>query len=496
MQELERLRHERDLLQTLLELAFDDKPEDMLREALRLAMRMSGAKRGHLAVTSPEVGTDSPAWHVSLHLEQDTLVGIQRAVSHGVLNDVLRHGTTLRIVNAMLDPTWSQRDSVQRHGIEAVVCAPIGTAPPLGLLYLQGTAASGGFDDAVVGRVEWLANLLQAHARRALEARPPEDATTALRQRLDVDDLVGRSPAMARLLEQVELAARFDLPVLLTGPTGSGKSTVAHAIHRNSRRADRPLVHVNCAAIARGVFEAELFGAAPGAYTGAGPGGSEGYAAAADGGTLFLDEIGELSDEGQAALLTFLDTGAYHRVGEAQARQADVRLVSASNADLQAAARQGSFRADLLHRIAALTLPVPGLDERPSDLAPLAQHLLARAAQRHRVAPRTLTPGALDALRATELSGHVRQLGRLLETALLTAEMRGDDVLGPHHLFPHRGDDATPAHDFHSQIARAQRRILTDALTATDGNKSAAAERLDLSRSHFYALLNKLGLSP
>lgn len=298
--------------------------------------------------------------------------------------------------------------------------------------------------------------------------------------------VVGRHPKMraaARLLTRV---ADKGSTVLLTGESGTGKELFARGLHALSPRRDGPFVAVNCAAIPESLMENELFGHEKGAFTGADrrrPGRFE----AATGGTLFLDEVGELAPSVQGKVLRVLEERTYERVGGSRTLSADVRLVAATNRPLQRMVEEGLFRSDLYFRLNVFPIELPPLAERTSDVPALARHLVAQLAERHGVEPPTLTPEALELLAAQPWPGNVRQLGNVLERAVILAE---EPRLGAADLEPlvgaamgrsdEPGADATnpePA----AGAGGDDRESLRRALVAADGDKRRAAEMLGVS---------------
>jgi transcriptional regulator with PAS, ATPase and Fis domain len=279
------------------------------------------------------------------------------------------------------------------------------------------------------------------------------------------------------------LAARSRATVLLLGESGTGKELLARAIHRASDRRDGPFVAVNCAAVPEGLLEAEFFGYAEGAFTGARRGGKPGKFVRAEGGTLFLDEVGELAPVLQAKLLRALQEREVEPVGATQPVLIDVRVVAASNRDLAAMVATGGFRLDLYYRLNVLTLHLPPLRERPSDIPQLALALLARLSEG---APPALSPLLLERLMAYEWPGNVRELENTLERALVLAQ--GAELAGEHFSLPPATSDST----WRQRRRAAEREALLGALARAGGNKTAAARLLGLSRSRFYEKLGEL----
>lgn len=222
-------------------------------------------------------------------------------------------------------------------------------------------------------------------------------------------------PASERAIALACQVARSDLPVLITGPNGSGKEKIAEIIQANSPAKNGPFIALNCGALPGELIEAELFGAEAGAYTGANKA-REGKFEAADGGTLFLDEIGNLPLAGQMKLLRVLETGRYERLGSNRERHAKVRVISATNADLQTMIREGSFREDLYYRLNTVEIALPALAERPGDIGPLAEHFLA--------GEKPLSTQARDALQRHAWPGNVRELRNVLQRASCSRKVR------------------------------------------------------------------------
>jgi len=325
-------------------------------------------------------------------------------------------------------------------------------------------------------------------AKRALQQR----AQTELRQRRELErghdlrGMVWQDPATERVIHLACQVARADVPVLICGPNGTGKERIADIIQANSSVRDGPFVVLNCGALPAELIEAELFGADAGAYTGASKA-REGKFEAADGGTLFLDEIGNLPLAGQMKLLRVLETGRFERLGSNRERQVKVRVISATNADLQAMIRAGSFREDLFYRLNVIELRLPPLAARPADILPLAQHFLA--------APKTLHAGAQAALLAHAWPGNVRELKNIMARASLLAD--GDIIkaadLG---LPPAAAASAGSATMVDMEREREpDRDAIAQALGRTGGVVAQAAAELGLSRQALYRRMERLGIA-
>jgi DNA-binding NtrC family response regulator len=333
-------------------------------------------------------------------------------------------------------------------------------------------------DEKLLATVENLLELGEASREVAQIKREQRARQEALAQRYDLRGVVFASDAMARTLELACQVARSPVPVLITGPNGSGKERIAAIVHANSDVQRGPFIAVNCGALPGDLIEAELFGAESGAYTGANKA-RAGRFEAADGGTLFLDEIGNLPLSGQVKLLRVLETGRFERLGSSRTQQVQVRVLSATNAELKAMVRAGSFREDLYYRLNVIEIALPPLAERRSDVLPLAQHFLADRA--------LLGDAAREALLAHTWPGNVRELKNVIERAALLA---GGGAITPELL-------ALPAAALLStrNLDEPSREAVVAALAREQGVVSRAAHALGLSRQALYRRMERYGLS-
>ena len=334
------------------------------------------------------------------------------------------------------------------------------------------------WDDAkLLATVENLLELSESTRELQQTRQARRERQARLRQRYALDDLVFASDAMLATLEMATQVARAALPVLITGPNGSGKERVASIVHANSAVAQGPFIALNCGALPAELVEAELFGVDSGAYTGAHKA-REGRFEAADGGTLFLDEIGNLPLAGQVKLLRVLETGSFERLGSSRTRQTRVRVLSATNADLPAMVAAGSFREDLYYRLNVIELRLPPLAERRDDILPLAEQFLAGQAR--------LGEAAQDALLAHSWPGNVRELKNAMARAALFCR---EQVIVPADLgLPPAGPAAA------RNLDEPSRASIVAALARADGVVARAAQGLGLSRQALYRRMERYGL--
>jgi DNA-binding NtrC family response regulator len=394
-------------------------------------------------------------------------------------------------------------------------------AAPFGVLYAdrRATADAGAWDEVDLLALGCLANLVSA-AAAGLDVREAlERENQALEERAGGGNFIGGSPGARAVLAFVAKVGPSDATVLLTGESGSGKEMVAQAVHRASRRSDQAFIAVNCAALTETLIESELFGHEKGAFTGA----TErkiGRFEAADRGTLFLDEVGELPLQCQTKFLRVLEEQSFERVGGTRPIKVDVRVVAATNRDLQAMVARGTFREDLYYRLSVIHTEVPPLRARPADIPVLAEHFLARL--RRQVARRVVgfAPDALRALQGHGWPGNVRELRNAVERAIVLGEgelIRAMDLpppissaapAAPAEVDPLPVIDVpqppapAPAAEAPAPAAPQPARSLRDlerdgivaALAATGGNKAQAAAILEIDRSTLYKKIKDYGI--
>ncbi|MEM9301859.1 MAG: sigma-54 dependent transcriptional regulator [Pseudomonadota bacterium] len=327
-------------------------------------------------------------------------------------------------------------------------------------------------DDRLVTSTRNLLDLRRERRENQIRRRRLDASRASLAERYDLCGIVYASEAMHEVLTIATKVARADVPVLVTGANGAGKQKVAEVIQANSSVREGPFVTVNAGALPENLIEAELFGAEAGAYTGATKA-REGRFEAADGGTLFLDEIGNLPADGQMKLLRVLQTGEFERLGSSRTRKVQVRVISATNADLERAVAHGAFREYLFYRLNVIQIRVPPLGERPADVLPLARHFLGD----HR-----LSPGAEAALTAHDWPGNVRELENRIQRATLLAE---EARISASDLGLAEADPESDG---------VSRREIEQALAASGGTIAKAARSLNLSRQALYRRMEKFGI--
>lgn len=359
-----------------------------------------------------------------------------------------------------------------------------------------------------------------------------QELNQARQNKYRLSQITGRSEQLQMVKHQIRQAARFDISVLLTGETGTGKELFAHALHELSARSHNTFVSLNVAAIPNNLIEAEFFGVAPGAYTGASSKGRKGKLELADGGTLFLDEIGDMPLELQSKLLRALQEKEFEPLGSNKVKKVNIRIVAATSRNLPEMVENGEFRADLYYRLNAMPIHLPPLRERQADIDLIAERLLDELCIRLQLPVKYLAPDAINLLCQHSWPGNVRELQNLLERAVIMAEERTEidvqliqslliptaqfqqtaqtqaisPIIDPttgmpiytlssaNRLSPTLPQANTPPQPLHEQIARAEREAIENALAYTQGHKVQTAKLLGISRASLYEKIRKLDI--
>jgi two-component system NtrC family response regulator len=348
-------------------------------------------------------------------------------------------------------------------------------------------AMKAGAYDYISKPIDYDALVLAVH--RAMERQNLIEEVRNLRSALDgrygFENIVGRSKSLLRVLEQASRVAQHDSTVLIQGETGTGKELLARAIHHNSRRLSQPFVTINCGAIPKELIESELFGYTRGAFSGAVTA-KPGRIEMADGGTLFLDEVGELSVDMQVKLLRLLQHGEIDKLGSTGTRSVNVRVIAATNRNLQAMIEDGAFRDDLYYRLAVVPLMLPPLRERRDDIPELVQFLFRKHKDRHGLAGLRLTPSVVSHLSRHRWPGNIRQLENVIERLVVLAV--GDDITEadlPDEFRIHaqqRDSFLLELPEEGISLEAVERELLVRALEKFNWNQTQAARYLDISR--------------
>ena len=398
------------------------------------------------------------------------------------------------------------RESVAREGIRAVLATPIvGGGAKRGVLYVDRLRSGGRFDETDLAFLAEVARQLGAALAalsRTGEAREESEAwrrlaTRPARSRPDASLVVGESAAFRSALDVAERVARSEASVLILGETGTGKELFARFVHDRSTRAAGPFVPLNCAAVPESLLESELFGHEKGAFTGADRR-RRGLFELARGGTLFLDEVGDMPPALQVKLLRVLETREVRRLGGEVEVKVELRLVAATNRDLEREVREKRFREDLYYRLAVLTVRLPPLRDRQGDAERLALHFLGELSLRAGKPELRFSAGALDAIRCNRWTGNVRELRNAVERAVTLAdgtEIAGDGIAGVWSSSPKSAVEEHPTQRPPNSIAEVEKQAIVNALRHTGGKKGEAARILGIAHPTLNRKLKEYGLN-
>ncbi|HEX4940188.1 MAG TPA: nif-specific transcriptional activator NifA [Candidatus Kapabacteria bacterium] len=423
-------RHLSSLYQVARILSRTQPIEETLSQVLAVLHNDAGMQHGLVTISDSE---HSSLQIGAIHSDNENITrssgSVRYRIGEGIIGGILKHGSTIVLGRISSEPRFLDRLAL--YDLELpFVGVPIKNAEgtTVGVLAAQPDAPA---DDLLAERtrfMEAIAHLLAQTVRLAVNLERGEQLTTErdelrreVRAKFGFENMVvGHTPAMRRVFDQIRRVAKWDSTVLILGESGTGKELIASAIHYNSPRAHRPFVRLNCAALPETLLESELFGHEKGAFTGAIKQ-RKGRFEQADSGTLFLDEIGEISPQFQAKLLRILQEGEFERVGGSQTIKVNLRIVAATNRDLEQEVDKGKFREDLYYRLNVMAIRVPPLRERAADIPELAEFLLDKVAQRQE-RPLHLTDSATRLLMSYSWPGNVRELENCLERAAIMSE--------------------------------------------------------------------------
>jgi Nif-specific regulatory protein len=416
-------------------------------------------------------------------------------VSHSVVTRVAREQSAL-LSNDVRQNGDAIHESLVRRNVQSVLAAPIrATNRMMGVIYLEALDPNVRFDDGHLQFMMGVAGIAGIAIENARQVEWLQDENRRLNAEMNVQhSMVGDSPRMAELCRVISKVATTDATVLLLGESGTGKELAARAIHFNSPRADKPFMALNCAALTESLMESELFGHEKGAFTGA-VALKKGKIEVAEGGTLFLDEIGELAPSLQAKLLRVLQEREFDRVGGARPIKANIRLIAATNRQLDQAIKDGVFRQDLYFRLNVVSLRVPPLRERREDIPLLSNYFTSELAKKVGRRVKGISPKALDHLTRYDWPGNVRELQNAIERAIVlgtTEYILPDDL--PEFLLEKESPLAVETTDYHQAIKDTKRQLVLRVLKQTNGNYTQAAKLLGIHANNLHRLIRELDL--
>ncbi len=455
----------------------------------------------------------SRAERAVIALKDQTAQGVQAArvynlehaatqeISRSVIRESMRRNEPILCVNAQVDERFGQQASVVAYGIRSVLCVPLHHEElgVIGALYIDHRGIEDLFaerDRAMLSAFGNLVSIAVVNARMYSQIR---DRALFFQKQIEgrhqLEELIGQSRAMQDVFSLVDVAAESDVTVLIQGETGTGKELAAQAIHARSERKEQPFMSANCAALTHELLQSELFGHKRGAFTGA-VSDRKGLFLSADGGTVFLDEIGDASPQLQASLLRVLQDGEIQRVGETVVRKVDVRVIAATNRDLEADVRNGLFREDLYYRLRVLQIEMPPLRDHIDDIPLLSEHILKRVCADQGKSVPGFTVGSIQAMMGHEWPGNVRELENEIRRAVALVE-EGKEIavdLLSEKIGLHEKLNGRERGYFKASVMAVKRRMIVEALGKCGGNITRTADQLGLSRNGLQKMMARFGM--
>ncbi len=465
--------------------------EELQAQLLDLIFEVVPAGRGAILLAENAGQEFSCLYARTRQASQPQLVSVSRTIARQVMKD----NVAVLGVNVATG-ALREVESLAQSEVRSLLCVPLSVFHRMiGCIYLDSTNATNRFNEdhlQLTAAVAGISAVALDNARRLqwLE-QENQRLTTEIRQE---QNLVGESAKIKEIFQFIARVAPSDMTVLIEGESGTGKELAARALHRNSPRASKPFVAINCAAIPETLLETDLFGHERGAFTGAAAQ-KKGRFEVAEGGVVFLDEIGELAPALQVKLLRVLQEREFERVGGTHPIKIDVRLIAATNCDLLANVQKGTFRQDLYYRLAVSKLPMPSLRDRREDIPMLTRHFIQKHAKRCKVKTKPVSREAMATLVSYEWPGNVRELENAIERALV---MGNSETILPEDL-PESLLEQSPPEEMHSgkyhaSVKELKKQLILDAVEQTRGNYVDAAGILGVHPNYLHRLIRNLGL--
>jgi transcriptional regulator with GAF, ATPase, and Fis domain len=466
--------------------------EELQAQLLDLIFEVVPAGRGAILLSEGTGQEFNSLYARTRHPGQHQLVRVSRTIAH----HVMKENVAMVGVDVAASDALREVESLAVSEVRSLLCVPLTVFDrTIGCIYVDSTTSANRFHEdhlQLMAAVAGISAVALNNARRAqwLE-QENQRLTMEIRQE---QNLVGEGPRMKEVFQLLARAGPTDSTVLIDGESGTGKELAARALHRNGGRSNKPFMAINCAAIPETLLEAELFGHERGAFTGAATQ-KKGKLEVADGGVVFLDEIGELAPALQVKLLRVLQEREFERLGGTHPIKIDVRVIAATNRDLEEAVRKGEFRQDLYYRLAVVKLTMPPLRDRREDIAMLTRHFVQKTAKRCKVKPKPVSREAMAALLNYEWPGNVRELENAVERALVMGA--SDAILLedlPESLLEQQSPEEMHEGRYHASVKQLKKQLIVNAVEQARGNYVEAAAILGVHPNYLHRLIRNLGL--
>ncbi|HEU5057250.1 MAG TPA: sigma 54-interacting transcriptional regulator [Kofleriaceae bacterium] len=459
---------------------------ELLNELMDSVIEITNADKGFLILMEG----DQLDVKVARNLKRENIADAVSQLSDSIIAKVVETRRPVIISDAMNDAEFQSSMSVIKLKLTSVICVPLLEKGKLiGLIYVGNDTIGGLFEEDLMRVLTMFAaqaSLIVANAMLVNELKVDNQQLSRQLEELRFGDIVGTSRPMQEVFRKVEKVAATDISVLITGETGTGKELIAREIHRRSPRKDKPFVTINCGAIPENLLESELFGHVKGAFTGA-VANKAGKFQAADGGTLFLDEIGEMPLNLQVKILRAIQEKVVVRVGDTRPESVDIRILAATNRDLEEEIRHQRFREDLYYRLNVVNLHLPPLRDRGDDIPVIARYLLSRYAKEYDTRVKGFSPNAAVAIKKYDWPGNIRELENRLKKGIVLAE---GNLLGPEDLGL-SGDNLPSILPLAAAKEKFQRDYINEVLALNNGNRTKTARDLGVDPRTIFRHLEK-----
>ncbi len=463
--------------------------EELQERVLEMIFEVVPVERSAIFIT----GNNPDEFISSKYRERDSSAGQAYRISRTIVRQVLRDGVA---VMGNADQAFQSTESIVASQIRSVLCVPLMVfGAKLGVIYADTTDRAARLDEHHLHVLTAIASIAAIAMEHARYVEWLEGENQRLQEEINIEhDMVGESARIRDVYQFISKVAAADSTVLICGESGTGKELVARAIHRNSKRANRPFVAINCAALTETLLESELFGHEKGAFTGA-VAQKKGKIEVADGGTLFLDEIGELALPLQAKILRVLQEREFERVGGVRPIKVDIRLIAATNRNLNDAIKSGTFRQDLFYRLNVVSVALPALRERREDIPLLATYFVQKYSRLVNRPIAGISPEAHALLKNYDWPGNVRELENALERAVV---LGSSEHVRPEDLPEALVERNEPSHEgilrYHDALNSVKRQLILRAVEQSNGNITEAAKILDLHPNYLHRLIRNMDL--
>ena len=468
------------------------KAEDLQARVLEMIFEVMPVERAAILL----VGQNPDEFISGTHREKGSDTSHPFRISRTIARQVLREGVAVMGNDVLTDRTFEPSESMVLSQIRSLLCVPLTVfGTKLGVIYADTTHPGAHLDEDHLHFLTAIASVVAVALEHARYVEWLEGENRRLQEEINIEhDMIGESGRMRDIYQFIGRVAAFDSTVLIRGESGTGKELVARAIHRNSKRAGRPFVAINCAALTESLLESELFGHEKGAFTGA-IAQKKGKIEVADSGTLFLDEIGELAPTLQAKLLRVLQEREFDRVGGTRPIKVDIRLIAATNRNIEEAIKTAGFRQDLFYRLNVVSVNLPSLRDRREDIPLLATYFIQKYSREATRPVAGISPEAHALLKQYDWPGNVRELENAVERAVVLGSsdhIRPEDL--PEALVERKEPSSSNILRYHDTVNSVKRQLIIKAVQQAGGNFTEAAKLLNLHPNYLHRLIRNMDI--